>query len=151
MSPFEPLQSLLDESVLVESRKLQPAMFLVQQVKSELRYRFGLVAGRVFSDDLDLELAHLDAFGMLAPACSLKSHSAALIFVKSTTCDQEHSELSSLQRALFELMHEDAETLEAAATNIFFARENLGQPAEKLRWYRELSPQQRDRAETLFR
>ncbi len=46
--------------------------------------------------------------------------------------------VESLRQILMRLLDEDSNVVDAAATALFFSREDLGDPALKLNWYRSL-------------
>jgi hypothetical protein len=121
-----------------ESRKLHCVVFLAQSFTHSSWYSFSLMRGRVFSEDLDVDLIVLltERFAAAAEALSSRLHP----YPKAE---------ETLTRELTWLLDQDAEVVEAAATQRFYHDEGLGDPSKKLRWYGALSPSIRSAASKL--
>lgn len=122
----------------IDARKLQCAFFLAQTSTQATSYSFSLMRGRVFSEDLDQELVflHIRNIAKAAEAMSVSPHADEGMYQRFSSC-------------LSRFLDQETQVVEAAATNRFYEQEGLGNPAAKLRWYNELSPDVRSEATQL--
>jgi hypothetical protein len=137
MPPGDSLELLAELFVLRpvadQLRKLRPAFFIAQSRCDTVVYSFRLSMGRVVSEDLSEDLAQLWANGMIGAGAPRVRR--VEIYAKN------------LSDQLERLFAEDEETLEAAATMLFFARRQLGEPSDRLAWFRQLPEPKKHRAE----
>jgi hypothetical protein len=132
MNPIALLKLCGSELNGVDPEKFQAAIFLAERAaerRSEspiLRYEFGITRGRVRSDELFRDLALLFVGGILQNLSQLGSQ------------PKEDTESNVFRSALMKYLNEDRQVIEAAATRVFFRDERLGEPADKLRWFRAL-------------
>jgi hypothetical protein len=134
-----------------DAAKLRPAMYLAQHRLGTSWYNYRLAQGRVFSDELDLDLSQLESGGLLRRVCGTGSRSFKFIPHVANEGLQQWLTTSDelLVQQVRELLDEDREVLDAAATSSYFGNEELGEPGEHLRWYRALSEPERTRASEL--
>lgn len=115
-------------------RKLHAVLFLAQSRTQVSIYSFTLEHGRVWSEDLDHDLVALYVAGVSLPY---------------GVRDSEEDSVR-LNESVSQLLKEDDEVVEAAATAHFFRVEGLGDPSTRLRWFGHLNPGVVSRAEQIL-
>ena len=140
------LAGLMSLSGNTEVTKLRSAVYLAQSVTGRVFYSYRLAQGSVSSDQLDQDLSQLEAGGFVERA----EHSGELSFRPKHKAEAAVKWILPEDvefRTTFEaLLREDISVLEAAATCKFFHVRGLGDPEERVEWYRRLDPEQRNRA-----
>jgi hypothetical protein len=137
MNTLALLNDFRDRITSSDSRKLHCAVFLAQSFTHSTYYSFSLMRGRVFSEDLDQDFIVV---------MTGRVNASGTFFSKSRPF---HRVQELLTAQLTWLLDQDAEVVEAAATQWFYDNEGLGDPSEKLRWYKALSPSVRSAASKL--
>jgi hypothetical protein len=115
-----------------QHQKLPCAVYLAQRTCEYRMYDFDLSMGHVVSSDLSVDLYHLSRFEALE--------------AQPVTVRQATERQGRFVHALKALLNEDEEFLQAVATCDFYRQEQLGDPEEKLNWFRELPADVRRRA-----
>src|SRR5436309_15831848 len=148
------LVGLISQSTeAADPAKLRPALYLAQQFSTHSLYRYRLRLGKVVSDQLDQDLTQLLSGGQLT---RVQSHAEGVVS-HAVAVDPDRfaawvrTEDRDFCTTLTCLLTEETSVLEAAATLRFFTVEKLGNPEEKLHWFRTLSDETRARASDLNR
>jgi hypothetical protein len=146
------LAGLISQSTeAADPGKLRPALYLAQHFSQHPLYRYRLQLGKVVSDQLDQDLTQLLSGGLLmrvdSQAQGVVSHTVAVNPRKVAAWVS--TEDKDLCKTLGGLLREETSVLDAAATLKFFEVERLGNPAEKLNWFRTLSDETRAKASDL--
>jgi hypothetical protein len=146
------LAGILSASGSTEAAKLRPALFLAQEWSGVTFYDYKLGQGVVFSDQLDQDLSQLASGGLLIRSDS--SAETGITFTPSTHGEKAGGSISGtesrLRDVVVDLLKEPSAVLEAAATSQFFSRHGLGDPQERLQWFRSLPEGARERAKDLI-
>lgn len=121
----------------IQIRKIHSAFFLAQSSAITISYSFALERGYVRSDQLDQDLIVLYRAGFAASPEGIESAE------RSTGANASYKDFVQF------LLNEDDVVLEAAATVRFFEVEGLGDPSSRLRWFKALPQEVRERAATL--
>jgi hypothetical protein len=131
-------------------RLLQPAVFLAQQSTGAKLYRYRLTQGRVLSDELDQDMAQLEAAGVLTLVCSTASRRVSLMVTRHLRPVQGVTDqLTRLERAVQRLLEVNQQVLEAAATLRFLDDHGRGSAARHLAWLNQIPREELDKAALL--
>jgi hypothetical protein len=113
---------------------LQPALFLAQLSSGETLYRYRLYWGHVVSDRVAEDFEQWMAISNYDVSASRSGEA------------RQDSTFQQLREALLHWLDYEPDVIDAAATRVFFAVHQFGQPEEQLRWFRALSEPVRERA-----
>jgi hypothetical protein len=132
-----------------EPRRLQTAMFIAQERCSYRPYRYRLQKGRVVSDELDQDVAQLAAVGVISLLCDSDHRDDRFVTSGIGGWPRTLSDsLGSLKDSFVQLISAPAQTLEAAATMLYF-RGSPTADVNRLRWFVMLDENTKRSAEAL--